>query len=404
MNRHGHAHRAELARACAVLLALVSAACGVTRDLVANIRSAEHCDAAICGASCSDPNGCADTCRDAAACRDACVGSACDAGCTDPAGCGAKDAGCTGPDCKAQTDAGCTDAACMPKATACVNRACNELKTRSGLCDGTATPLALGDNCAASTSNPSFRFALCSEGGVVTQAPLQVDGDVSVDIKEANFNAPANIDGVLLYAGTADTSMLHATFVEHTAPNCGIGSELDIAALVHSFASDNDDGSENLDKLRNFSGDTSVTLHCGRYYVAGIDGDGKLTVHVDGNVALFVDGNVHLPSGFVFDAPDPARVTLVVNGQMNVNGLVIGDADADRHWLVMGTGPQLHFESGMNVIGGTLYAPSVDLVTDKNTPLQVNGAVFVNRVQINGMLTVHARSSALAAANSCGVP
>lgn len=399
MNRRGHA------RACAVLLALLGAACGVVRDQVADVRSAEHCDAAICGTTCSDPNGCGDnTCRDAAACRDACVGTACDAGCTDPAGCNVKDAGCTGPDCKPQTDSGCTDAACMPPTTTCVNRACNELKMHGSLCDSTTAPLALGDSCASSTSNPSFRFALCSTGGLVTRAPLQIDGDVSVDAKEANFNAEANIDGVLLYAGTADTSMLHASFVEHTAANCGVVNELDVSALVHSFASDNDNGSENLDKLHNFTGDTSVTLHCGRYYVAGIDGDGKLTVHVDGNVALFVDGNVQLPGGLLVDAPDPARVTLVVNGAMNVNGLVLGDADADRHLLVIGTGPQLHLASGTNVIGGSLYAPGVELVTNTNTPLQVNGVVFVKRAQLDGMLTVHARRTALTAANSCGVP
>jgi hypothetical protein len=290
----------------------------------------------------------------------------------------------------------------MPPTTACVNRACDQLETRTSLCDATAAPLALGDSCASSTSNPSFRFALCSEGGLVTQAPLQIDGDVSVDAKEATFGAEANIDGVLLYAGSADTSMLHATFVERTSPNCGIGAELDVGALVRSFAGDHDNGGEGLDKLHNFTGDMSLTLHCGRYYVAGIAGDGKLTVHVDGNVALFVDGNVDLPSGFVFDAPDPAQVTLVVNGQMNVNGLVIGDSDADRHWLVIGGGPQLHLDSGTNIIGGSLYAPGVQLVTKAS--LQVNGVVFVGRAQLDGMLTVHARRAALAAANSCGVP
>lgn len=405
MNRHGYARRVKIARACALSLALLSADCGVVHDQVANVRSAEHCDAAICGTTCNDPNGCGDnSCRDAAACHDACVGSACDAGCTDPAGCGPKDAGCTGPECKPQTDSGCTDAACMPATTACANRACNELKMRSSLCNSTTAPIALGDNCASSTSNPSFKFALCSKGGLVTQAPLQVDGDVSVDAREASFGANAKIDGVLLYAGTVDTSMLQATFVERTTPNCANPSELDVSTLVHSYASDNDNGSENLDKLRNFSGDMSVTLHCGRYYVAGLDGDGKLTLHVDGNVVLFVDGNVHLPSGFVVDAPDPARVTLVVNGEMDVNGLVVGDADADRHLLVIGTGRQLHFESGTNFIGGSLYAPSVELVNDANTPLQVNGVVFVGRAQINGMFTVHARRDALTAANSCGVP
>lgn len=119
-----------------------------------------------------------------------------------------------------------------------------------------------------------------------------------------------------------------------------------------------------LDKLANFSGDMSVRLPCGRYITTvGIEG-GRLTLYAEGNVLLFVNGNVQLERGFSIDVAPDARVTLIVKGSLNVGGsFSLGNTGDDRHLLIAGNGNQIHFNPGMNVVGGSVYAPTVQLVT-----------------------------------------
>lgn len=68
----------------------------------------------------------------------------------------------------------------------------------------------------------------------------------------------------------------------------------------------------------------------------------------------------------------------------------------------MGNGKQIHFNAGMNLIGGSVYAPTIDLVTNTGAPLQVNGAVLVRKINVGAMLIVRNASAATSAADSCG--
>jgi hypothetical protein len=122
----------------------------------------------------------------------------------------------------------------------------------------------------------------------------------------------------------------------------------------------------------------------------------------EGNVIVFINGNVQLQKGFSIDAAPEARVTLIVKGSLNVGGgFSLGNTSADRHLLITDNGNQIHFNPGINVVGGSLYAPTVQLVTTKGAPLQVNGALLVYDAVIDDTLRVLNLDAATHAAESC---
>jgi hypothetical protein len=383
-----------------LLLMAAGVACEEQRDLVALAR---HDDA------CSD-DACKPPPPDAGPVQmpmDACAGAGCEA--PAPDACPAN--GCMPVEIDADA---CAEPGGCPIPMQCKSRVCSEVADHAAFCQSTAPSVALGDSCAGPDKNPSFRYALCIRQGLVTKGELQVEGDVSVDATAISFGADAHIAGALRYGGSMPPgSDKGVTFealggIEHTDPNCALDPALsfDLDAALLAAEHTNDDASigDALAKLANFVGDTSVTLPCGQYVAGGLQGDGKLTLHASGNVILFVKGNVQIEKGFTVDATANSRVTLIVSGSLNVRGgFTLGDAKAERHLLIVGNGEQIHFSSSTNVIGGSVYAPTIQLLTDSSASLQVNGAVLVRDANINDKLQVRDAKAATTAADSCGV-
>jgi hypothetical protein len=384
-----------------LLLMAAGVACEEQRDLIAVARNVD---------ACSD-----DACKprlDAGPMQqpmDACVGDSCEQprdACADANGCS--------PVVDVDADA-CADPGGCPSPMQCKSRVCSQTADHAAFCQSTAPAISLGDSCAGPDKNPSFRNALCIREGLVTKGELQVEGDVSVDAAAISFGADAHIAGALRYGGSMGPGVTDSSVtldarggVEHSDPNCAVdpalGFDLDSALKAAEASNDNASIGDALAKLANFVGDTSVSLPCGQYVAGGLEGDGKLTLHATGNVIVFVKGNVQLEKGFVIDATANARVTLIVSGSLNVRGgFTLGDPTADRHLLIAGNGKQLHFSPGTNVIGGSIYAPTIELLLDPSATLQVNGAVLVRNANINDKLQVRNAASATAAADSCGV-
>jgi hypothetical protein len=289
----------------------------------------------------------------------------------------------------------------------CETRVCESSAQGDSFCAGDGAVFTLGDGCATQDKNPEFRFALCSETDLIVKAPLHVTGSVAVD-SIASLSAEVQIEGDLRYGrlqyepGTPE-AITHSTV--QASMTCTLPStlSLDVAQTVKARASDNDNdndqASEDIARLARWSGEQSITLPCGRYYLSKIDGDGSMTVNAMGNVVLFVDGGVSAKQGLQFRAAAGARVSLVVNGSVHViGGLQLGELSEARHLLL--AGGQIHLEQGKNTIGGVLYSQTEDVLLVNGT-LDVNGALFAHRAQLEGATSVvHAPAEALAA-DSC---
>jgi cytoskeletal protein CcmA (bactofilin family) len=265
--------------------------------------------------------------------------------------------------------------------------------------------LTLGDGCENADSNPEFRYALCSQTDLIVKAPLHVTGSVAVD-RTASLSSDVAIEGDLRYG-----SLLYETGTKEAAVRSSVQStttcqlpsslSLDVAASVQARAKDNDNdqASEELAQLARWNGEQSITLPCGRYYLSEIDGDGSMTVNAMGNIVLFVDGSVSAKQGLQIRAAPSARVSLIVNGSVHVIGdLSLGELSDARHLLLAAN--QIHLEQGKNTIGGVLYAQSEDVLLVNGT-LDVNGAVFAHRAQLEGATNVVHAPAAASAAKGC---
>jgi hypothetical protein len=295
----------------------------------------------------------------------------------------------------------------------CRPRACGQAPSHDQVCNAAAPLLALGDGCAANSGRPSFRFALCSCAGIVTNGALYVDGTDPANLAidgDASFNAAVQIAGSLQLVGSLMTSGMNAAMVmvadgirEHTDPACACAPEdaLDIAGLVASFAADsaNDDHSAGLDRgsLSNTTAATTQVLPCGRYYFQRIAGAGRLQLQAEGNVAIFVDGDVQLQDELVIDTSAGAHVTLVVNGGLVApHGMTLGSLDRPNDVLLLIGGPgNINLDQKVT-LGGSLYAPNAQLVT--RGPVEVAGSLFVQRAQVDQELRLHYEPPA---ADSC---
>ena len=287
----------------------------------------------------------------------------------------------------------------------CETRVCAPTEQSDAFCGGDGLIFALGDGCENEDSNPEFRFALCSETDLIVKAPLQVTGSVAVD-NGVHVSSDVMIDGDLRFTGSlhqTDGGKLNARSTIQAQPTCALPDTLraDVAGSVQARANDhdNDRAAEQLVTLSQWTGQQTVTLPCGRYYLSEIDGSGSMTINALGHVAIFVDGSVSAKQGLKIIAAPSARVSLVVNGSVHIiGGLQVGELSDARH-LLLAAG-QIHLEQGSSTIGGVLYTQTKDLLLVNGT-LDVNGAVFAYRAQLEGATHVTLARTAATADEQC---
>lgn len=347
-------------------LCWLAAACQWQPDLVALHRAEPLCpDATLCGQQ-PPVEDAGSPPSDSPQC-DAAEGCTQDAGCLDEDACGAP------PPQMVQQ---------------CLVRGCQPLQDMDAFCMQAGSAFVLGDSCASADSNPGFHNALCSQSDLIVKAPLQVNGDVTVD-RDLSLSDEVIVQGELQYTGMllqTDGASVQASSQAQSPPSCDPAGDLrfDIEASVRARATDNDNAQaqDQVDLLQRWSGAQSITLPCGRYYLQTIDGGGSMDITATGNVALFIDGGASVTDGLQIHAADGARVSVIVNGNLHViGGLKLGELSDARHLLV--TRGQAYLEQGQNTIGGVLYVQSEELLLVDST-LDVQGAVFAYRAQLEG--------------------
>jgi hypothetical protein len=221
---------------------------------------------------------------------------------------------------------------------------------------------------------------------------LHVEGDVAVDVAPVSLNADATITGTLFY-GDSPPSIAGGASLDArggSVRSSGMCTDeqsptLDISSLIAARVDDNDNSTvqPELDKLTHVSGPVTVRLPCGRYYVRQIEGAGMLTIHALGNITLYVGNEVNIGGGLHVSTAQGSRVTLVVAADVRVKGgFRMGEAGNPRMQLVVG-GEHVYFERGDTFVGGALYAPQADLLSD--APLEIEGAVPRARVSERGV-------------------
>lgn len=396
--------RRQLALTLALLLGLTG--CEWQTDLVAIRRPSAVCaGASACGLPGNEPEAGAgpvsdcdasDGCNaDPVPCSDAADGCKTEPDCSDAAAnCGAP------PDCSSDT------AACQPPLVEqCLARACQTTQATASFCEQDGLSFALGSGCTSDSANPQFPYALCSQTDLIVSAPLAITGDLCVD-RDLSWGDRVVVDGELHHTGKlldAGGPPPQASTDVQGSPACDPARALapDIGASVRAREADNDNAQamDAIAQLTRWSGQQSITLPCGRYYLPEIDGDGSMDIQANGHVAIYVAGGVSVKQGLKIHAAPSARVTLVVDGSIHIiGGLTLGELSDARHLLI--SAQQAHFEQGANSIGGLLYVQSEELLLVNGT-LDVRGAVFAYRTQLEGPTTVTSAPMALAASASC---
>lgn len=250
------------------------------------------------------------------------------------------------------------------------------------------------------------------------RGPIESDARIEVG-RDAFFGDRARarelvVTGTLTQAPGASLDVSGTRSIGHsvTAPvvvpapcGCGVDDILDVPALVRAHRDDHDGVALGLSPtaLANRTGDRTVDLGCGRYYLTAIGGTGALTLRASSRAALFVDGDVSLDAPLVVELSDGADLDLFVAGNLVSSSSVrFGDADHPaRARLYVGGRGTLQLD-GDALFGGNLYAPRAELTTSGR--VEVFGSLFVRRLAASGPLLVHYDTAVLKAGDGCGAP
>jgi hypothetical protein len=181
-------------------------------------------------------------------------------------------------------------------------------------------------------------------------------------------------------------------------------SGIDVPALIatHAAANHDDDIGLSPRALTSVSGDQTLELPCGRFYLDEISGNGAgtVTVRATGRAALFIGGNVTLGQSLIIDVRPGAELDLFVRGSFQVSGAIhLGDPAQPRALrMYLAAGGSLSLAGG-SLLAGNLWAPKADLAS--SGPLEVFGALVVNRINSAAQVVLHYDRAVAFAADGC---
>ena len=238
-------------------------------------------------------------------------------------------------------------------------------------------------------------------------ADIKRNADIGGDVKA---NISIKVGGTLTFpttrtlsAPTRNIAQTVRAAVNVAAPcDCATDRVFNIAGFVTPRAQDNDNAAIGLaaNQLTNYSGNQTLNLTCGRFYLDRIGGSGKVTINVSGRTALFIGGDVNLADAFAVNLGPSGELDLFINGALTSSApITLGNKDAPaRVRLYMGGTGNINLAAN-TVLGGNLYAPTAALVT--SGPLEVFGAVFVRSFNPSAAVTIHHDIAILKAGDGC---
>ncbi len=230
--------------------------------------------------------------------------------------------------------------------------------------------------------------------GPVSLTSLQVAGRLVVPAL-----ADVSTSGPLTYGALTEAVV--------TVPDpCACASDelVDVTRFINLHVDDNDNLASGLSKsaLAGFTGDATLDLPCGRYYLDSIDGSpgAELTIRARGRVVLFVGGNVNLRGPMRMTLDPDAEFDLFVGGLlMSDDAIEFGDvARPSKARLYVGGSGQMNL-SGNSVFAGNLYAPQASLAL--SAQVELFGSLFLRSLTQAAPVTIHYDTDVLAADEGC---
>lgn len=227
--------------------------------------------------------------------------------------------------------------------------------------------------------------------GNITLSSLAVTGTLTVP-------ASATI------TGTTTTGATVRAPVTVTPPCACTPSDLvDIAAFVANHKTDNGDAAIGLSpsRLTGFTGDVSLDLPCGIYYVGPIHGNGALTLRVTGRVALLVDGDMTLTNPLAIElVTQDAELDLMIGGLLSSNArMMAGDTNHPSRTRIYVGGAGTINLSGDSQLAANVYAPGAAVAL--SAPATIFGSLFVRRLDQAAPVTIHYDEDVLRADVGC---
>ena len=243
--------------------------------------------------------------------------------------------------------------------------------------------------------------------GPLASVQVQDDAFVAGDINLAHLK----VGGVLSrsegrefsVSGSSEVGGEQSGLVAPFAPRCPCDtSELDdITSAVSSHATDNDNASLSLEPeaLSGFTGDRTLRLEQGRFYLRGITGSGTVLLVVRGKAALFVEGDVSV-EGLTVSLEETAELDLFIAGSLSARQRLGLDSERFPSRLrVYVSGDQPLQAPTVGTVVGCFAAPRAAM--DLGTEVRLFGAVLAQRVSAGGSLSIHYDSDVQGLAEAC---
>lgn len=253
-------------------------------------------------------------------------------------------------------------------------------------------------------------------GGLQAGPMLHVQGDLDLAGPLGRSSSAITVGGAARVGGTIDVGSLGVAGALTTAPGaivtgavtaatrvtatvavpppcrCDPDEVLDVAQVVADHRLVNHDAALGLapDAYADVAGDVMLELPCGRYYLDRIQttAGGSVTIRATGRTVLLIGGDVTLDGDLTVEVAPGAELDLFISGFLNLPGAVrLGDPARPRDLrLYLAAAGSINV-SGGSILGGNLYAPAADI--QASAPLEVFGALLVNRLNASAGVTVH---------------
>ncbi|NVJ25709.1 hypothetical protein HUW62_31260 [Myxococcus sp. AM011] len=276
------------------------------------------------------------------------------------------------------------------------------LRVGGGFSAGGADGISLGRGL-------SVGGGLYSGGPLTGNVSAQVTGDAWVrgDVGLASLTVEGKlaVPAGNLMSGTVTASEVLREPVESVAPcACDDASRVDIRGLIANHAEHNHNAAIDLDasSLEGFTGERTLELPCGRFFLTGIEGQGRLNLVVRERTALFVRDAVVIGERLSVEVVPPGELDLFIGGDVTVAGqLLLGSVDAPARVRVYSAGTGTLGISAGSVIAGNFYAPGATMTLSGNA--EVYGSLFVRHIEASGALGLHYDADVLTLGSACGL-
>ncbi|PTL78243.1 hypothetical protein DAT35_40015 [Vitiosangium sp. GDMCC 1.1324] len=245
---------------------------------------------------------------------------------------------------------------------------------------------------------------LMGRASVSVRGNAQVSGDISLDALTVGgiLSLPAERD--LTVSGSLQVSELRREPVEPPVPPCPCAAteRVDIGAYVANHVTANHDASIGLEPtaLDGFSGDRTLELPCGRFYLSRISGPGSVRLVVSGRAALFVGGDVAVGQRFDVELLEGAELDLFIAGKLSaVERLSLGSVRYPARLRVYVGGTDPIEVPTASTLAGNFYAPLAYMALSERVELY--GSLFIQRLAASGGLSVHYDMDVLGTEAAC---